>query len=250
MYFMSNIKVIIDSRELKIKDFFDTNGLFTDEPVCTYTNLDIGDIHFLINEQLVLIIERKTLSDLVGSIKDGRYKEQKCRLLSNYPCSKIMYLIEGQVDNKVKRQCYNIDIIYGSILNCLLRDKIKILFSKDIPETCNYIKMILKRMKTNPEFFDNNIDNSKITYENSVKINKKNNMTPELCQITQLAQIPGLSVHSAKCVLDKYGSLRYLIKEYENLDENEAKLILKDIECKSRKLGKVLSQRIYEYINI
>lgn len=249
---MSNIKVIIDSRELKIKDYFDTNGLFTDDPVCTYTNLDIGDIHFFINDQLVLIIERKTLSDLVGSIKDGRYKEQKCRLLSNYPCSKIMYLIEGQVDSKVKRQCYNIDIIYGSILNCLLRDKIKILFSKDIPETCNYIKMILKRMRTNTEFFDYTIDNSTVSYENAVKINKKNNMTPELCQLTQLAQIPGMSTTSAKYILDKYISIKGIIKAYELEIEKGGNpdLMLASIDCKSRKLGKVVSKRIYEYIFI
>ena len=143
------------------------------------------------------------------------------------------------------------DIVYGSILNTLLRDKIKILFSKDITETCHYIKLILKRLENNPEFF-NDAKNSDtiLSYENSIKINKKQNMNPELCQLSQLAQIPGLSVQSAKCVLEKYGSIRQLIKEYEKLDEDSGKLMLKDIECKSRKLGKVLSQRIYEYMNI
>ena len=105
--------------------------------------------------------------------------------------------------------------------------------------------MIIKRLENNPEFFDNS-DTQIVSYENSVKINKKQNMNPQLCQITQLAQIPGLSVNSAKCVLEKYNSIKNIIKEYEKLDENEGKLMLKDIECKSIKLGKVLSQRIYD----
>lgn len=247
---MSNIKVIIDCRELKIKDYFDTSGFFESKPICSYSNLDIGDFQFFINEQLVMIVERKTISDLISSIKDGRYKEQKCRLLNNYPSSKVFYLLEGYVDSKIKRQCYNIDIVYGSILNTLLRDKIKIIHSKDLQETCRYIELIIKRLEKNPEFFNDNTDNAQLSYENSIKINKKQNMTPQLCQLTQLAQIPGLSVNSAKCVIEKYGSIKNLIQQYSNLDEDSGKLLLKDIECKSRKLGKVLSARIYEYINL
>jgi len=44
-------------------------------------NLDIGDI-IIYNGSYKLIIERKTINDLVSSIKDGRYREQKMRLLS------------------------------------------------------------------------------------------------------------------------------------------------------------------------
>ena len=38
--------------------------------------------------------ERKTTCDLYSSIRDGRYKEQKCRLLNNYDKRKILYIIE------------------------------------------------------------------------------------------------------------------------------------------------------------
>ncbi len=49
-------------------------------------NLEIGDIQFLekddTNNQLLVLIERKSYLDLSNSIKDGRYKEQKNRILN------------------------------------------------------------------------------------------------------------------------------------------------------------------------
>lgn len=41
-------------------------------------------------------MERKTVSDLEGSIVDGRYEEQKVRLRA-CPCRKVMYLVEGNL---------------------------------------------------------------------------------------------------------------------------------------------------------
>ncbi|KXS10082.1 hypothetical protein M427DRAFT_63018 [Gonapodya prolifera JEL478] len=42
------------------------------------------------------IVERKTVDDLIASIKDGRFKEQKFRL-SNCGLSHVTYLLEGQI---------------------------------------------------------------------------------------------------------------------------------------------------------
>jgi threonine dehydrogenase-like Zn-dependent dehydrogenase len=44
-----------------------------------------------------MIIERKTLADLLASIKDGRYEEQSHRLkyASGFPSHNVLYIIEG-----------------------------------------------------------------------------------------------------------------------------------------------------------
>lgn len=42
------------------------------------------------------IIERKTISDLLSSLNDGRYLEQKYRLKKSC-ISNVVYLIEGNV---------------------------------------------------------------------------------------------------------------------------------------------------------
>tara|TARA_Y100000389_G_scaffold120097_1_gene117300 strand:+ start:48 stop:995 length:948 start_codon:yes stop_codon:yes gene_type:complete len=57
--------------------------------------LTLGDWEVYYKEELLLVWERKTFNDLLASIKDGRYKEQCCRLLSHYSSRQIVYLIEG-----------------------------------------------------------------------------------------------------------------------------------------------------------
>jgi ERCC4-type nuclease len=66
-------------------------------------NLPIGDFIIADDKEDKLIIERKSVTDLLASIKDGRYEEQSYRLngldIHNH---NIIYLIEGDV-NRVNR---------------------------------------------------------------------------------------------------------------------------------------------------
>ena len=86
---MVSVSLILDNREKDLKSAF---------PDAEYKNLDLGDIQININKddetsELFLLIERKTMKDLISSVNDGRYREQKKRLLdSNIPNQKIMYL--------------------------------------------------------------------------------------------------------------------------------------------------------------
>jgi ERCC4-type nuclease len=57
--------------------------------------LTLGDWEVYYQDQLLLVYERKTFNDLLASVKDGRYKEQCCRLLHHYSSRQIVYLIEG-----------------------------------------------------------------------------------------------------------------------------------------------------------
>ena len=62
-------------------------------------NLELGD--FIICDDLGrenVIFERKSLSDLASSIKDGRYAEQSFRLNNyNFHNHNIVYIIEGDL---------------------------------------------------------------------------------------------------------------------------------------------------------
>ena len=62
-------------------------------------NLPIGDIIINNETEDKIIIERKSISDLLSSIKDGRYDEQSYRLngLDNHNHN-IFYLIEGDIN--------------------------------------------------------------------------------------------------------------------------------------------------------
>lgn len=259
------MNLIIDSREAKLREYFDSiddeiNKLGID---ITYQNLNLGDIILKCND-LEIIIERKTIYDLFSSIQDGRYKEQKFRLLKNYDLSQIVYLIEDVANvSKIKYLKNFSSVTYGSIVNTIFRDEIKVVRSFTLKESAIYILNILKKMNKNPEFFSyikknqiNQVDNQKNTndYVDNFKLKKSSEMTPQNCAFIQLSVIPGVSINMAKIVLNHYGSLLKLILAYQDIpDLDSKKNMLANLEFdiknnKRRKLGKVLSERIYQYL--
>tara|TARA_B110001469_G_C9634441_1_gene317793 strand:- start:1669 stop:2433 length:765 start_codon:yes stop_codon:yes gene_type:complete len=251
------LELIYDSRELKLKELLEENKNDTIQLSEKY--LDLGDIIFKKDNEEILVIERKTLCDLYSSIQDGRYKEQKIRLMSNYSREKIVYIIEGTISSQNSKFFKNSkSITDGALLNMAFRDNITIIRTKDINDTCNMLYLLGKKIIKNPEFFSvesSSSNTSSISYLDTVKVAKKDNMTPSLCNIIQLSQIPGVSKVMAQTIIEKYGSISNLICEYQNFDsgesnekENEKENLLKNIQLKSRKLGPTLSKRIYNYL--
>lgn len=249
----------IDTRETKIKTFF---SQIDESQKQRYSieikSLDLGDFVFKIGEEPVLVIERKSLKDLYGSIKDGRHREQKKRLFSAYPKSKIIYLIEGNIyGNEFPEKI--VKIIQSSIFNTMIRDNLRIIQTCDIADTFHTLKLIFDKLQKNPEYFqvvneEQTGGTSEDDYANTIKLKKKENMTPQICQQLWLAQIPGMSTTFSQVILEKYHSLPNLINSYNTLESVEdKKKMLIDIPIttktgKTRKLGKVLSERIYDYI--
>ena len=234
------VELIIDNREKSIIPLFQEVEYET-------TNLDLGDFQIVNPEgEIVLIIERKTQADLISSIKDGRHREQKLRLLnSNAP--NIAYLIEGKNDIKYFRPTDKSSEV-GSILNTMFRDKLFVIRTLDMEETVLYIKTLLKKFIKNDFKFENK------EYSSVIKLKKKANLTPENCFIAQLSQIPGVSNTIAKCIVEKYPTMSELCKNYNNSETKECIKLLESLTFsqnsgKSRKVGKVLSERIFNYLN-
>ena len=135
--------------------------------------LPIGDIIISDDKEDKLIIERKTVSDLLSSIKDGRYEEQSYRLNGlNHHNHNIVYLIEGDVnrvnrfktDNKVEKLT-----LYSAMFSLNYYKGFSVLRSFSLEETATIIcnmayklnkdltkKSYYQNIQTN-EFSDNNI---------------------------------------------------------------------------------------------
>ena len=111
------VSVLIDSREppdIKQLDF----GVPT-----IVTALDAGDVIATCNDDHTLVIERKTPSDLLGSIKDGRLFQQchKMRALSEFCYLAIIGRMDMVKENKVRVDGYRItgwnwDSVQGALL--------------------------------------------------------------------------------------------------------------------------------------
>ena len=95
------MRLIIDNREHALYEKCEL--IITNNPGYTTVEsavLPIGDILIKTDEgKDVMIVERKTLADLLASIKDGRYEEQSHRLkyASGFPAHNVVYIIEGML---------------------------------------------------------------------------------------------------------------------------------------------------------
>jgi len=233
-------QIIIDNREIKLKEHFGKRENFS------FENLDIGDIIVKKNEEIFLAIERKSLKDMAQSINDGRWREQRTRMINNMG-DKSMYIIEGgahldESGDDIGRVSQK--TLKSSIINLLIRDNIRVYFSKDMEDTIRFIEVIYTKL--------DEIDKTRETnnfYLNNVKIKKKNNVDSLNCFIMQLATIPGVSVTAAKEISSLYPNMNELILEYNKKESDKEKLMmLSKIKVGSKSLGPKLSEKIYKLL--
>ena len=241
--------LVIDNREGKIINLI--KHLTTDYSV---EQLSVGDFLIKIGDSTAntLVVERKSVNDLYQSINDGRYKEQKARLLANYPLSQVIYLIEGDLSELYSTS--HRKAVSGSIFNMQFRDKIHVVRTKDLNDTCDFILSLYSKATKNPEWFitgesQPKSENDGVDYSSLIKVNKSGNMTPEVCQVVMLTHIPGVSHNFSRKILEHYHSLENLINALKSAETPEGLLTNLQVTDK-RKLGKVLSQRIYNYLII
>jgi crossover junction endonuclease MUS81 len=235
-----------DNREKDIIKILEESG-----NILIKENLDLGDIQIidLDTKNIIIIIERKTLSDLSASIKDGRYKEQKERLIHsiNNRVRKIM-LIEGSNMSEftLSKQTFN-----SIIINTLIRDNIHIHITKNINETIDFIQNIMLNI---PKYYDklkDNVVNGNINggeeSEHNIHKIKKDNLTPSICFRNMLCQINGISPSIAKIYVEKYGNMKNFINihnsettihEIINILANEKN------ETNNRRIGEKIAEKI------
>ncbi len=246
------IKIIIDSRETNLNKEIRERDLdnYKNNIEIIQEQLNIGDIHISFhynNKDYLFIYERKTINDLISSIKDGRYKEQKARLLTfKNKTNTINYIIEG--DNIISSNFNNHQKKLTSVYyHSLYRDNINVIFTRNINETTSFLLLQATKIYEKPFSFicdqeeenqtsQEYIDVCKIKTEKSKNINKDN------CYLLQLSQIPGISKELAKLIKNKYETMNILIRK---INENEDKIKMM-MEIKG--IGEMKAKRIIEYL--
>ena len=234
----NKILITIDARETYIyNDIIDRDlDNYKERVQINSENLLLGDIH-ITYENITHIFERKTLQDLQASILDGRYKEQKARLLSTTPQKYITYIIEG--DNILSPNSYskNKSMIQSAYLHTLFRDNIRIIYTKNIEETTTLILLISTKILDRPDKFLYEEYTADKCYTDFVKLKKKkiDNIDTKSCFIMQMSQIPMISNIIAKNIYAKYTSMCNLVKSLDVFETTELKV--KEL-CKLDGIGK------------
>ena len=240
---MTNITTIyVDTRECKLRELLEKNGTsFVTKP------LELGDI-LIEHPKRQILVERKTITDFNASLMDGRYKNQKLRLLEwrnktdgqtdgktdgkTDARKNIVYLFEDKTgDNKDRAY-------WGALVNMILRDNIGVIQCDGLTRTAQVIGDIKKKL--DEDKFDELEGGSRnISLEGYAK-GKFN--TPKHCYLGQLSLIPGLSPAIAEKIAEKYPNMRAL------LDGMDVKTLANIRISEKRRLGDKLAEKIHLYI--
>ena len=245
-------KLYVDVREKSL--YNNLKQLYINNPVddnpfdshIIFKTLDIGDIIITDEDDTTLLIfERKSIADMLSSIKDGRYLEQSFRLQNvNINNHFITYIIEGNINIPQK------NIIISSIFSLNYNKKFSTLRTSNVLETATFLFQYFKKIKKQKDLtgLKENISTLQDkTYVDVIKTSKKSNITKEnICEI-MLSQIPGISTQCAKTISKSYKTIVDLIIA---LQEDDSCLDNLKIETKNsnRKISKTAVQNIKIYL--
>ncbi len=137
-------------------------------------NLDLGDVQFVEGESVHMILERKSIRDLAASIKDGRYMEQKQRLLGyreRHPRTKIGYILEGYYTFSPSFSASNMSnkVLSGAIINSMVRDGFQVWSTRDEMDTAYLLDNMHQRFNKEPrKYFKESPRPMPVTTQNAV----------------------------------------------------------------------------------
>tara|TARA_B100002019_G_scaffold92194_1_gene79524 strand:- start:623 stop:1267 length:645 start_codon:yes stop_codon:yes gene_type:complete len=130
------MKIIVDNRERKSgisEELSDLDVNFE------FSQLELGD--FILSDDCV--VERKTISDFLSSLVDGRLFSQAKNLKDHF--DKVLYILEGDISEIYYLRDISENAIISSILSLNLDYNIPIFHSEDIESTAKILKNLLRR---------------------------------------------------------------------------------------------------------
>ena len=263
----------IDTREqelfTKCQQIIEFIPKFKDIKIISQT-LPLGDI--IINDGIndCVIIERKTLSDLAASIKDGRYEEQSYRLNGlPHHNHNIIYLIEGDVNRfNAFKERIDKQTLYSAMFSINYFKGFSVMRSTNLDETamiaCNMVYKLVGGLNSGKTAFYKTVDNenkdnnetkeeekkeaTEKDYCSVIKKVKKENITPDNIGEIMLCQIPGISSASALAILSQFKTLPNLIKSIQNDDTCLNNIGTTDTNGKFRKISKTAIATIIKFL--
>jgi ERCC4-type nuclease len=273
------MRLIIDNRE---RDLIEKCGLIiSNNPNMVTIETDvlpIGDILMKTDEgKDVLLVERKTLSDLIASIKDGRYEEQSHRLknASGFDSHNVIYLIEGMFSTL--RTPLEKKLVLSAITSLMYFKGFSVYRTSTLQETAdfllhmgdkidrNFVKGVLPWYLCSRSSLPSNIPTNETpltssleepstvtttteSYSGFVKKVKKENITPENMGEILLCQIPGISSQYAQVILKHFDGFSSLLKKVkEGGSQTDFENITYETKGKKRRIPKTCHEEILKF---
>jgi len=187
-----------------------------------------------------LIIERKTIADFEASFLDGRYREQRGRILSFCHENKTqpMYILEGALSSSTGRLQQK--AIMKLINRLIFHYQIPVYQTQSLHETAELVQTLVEQWKDDPSSLQRVTELVKVT--DGIHVQKKANASdPRFFAISCLTQCTGVSVKMAESLIDAFGSLKgVMVASVKEIEQ---------VKVGSRKVGPVVSKRLSELLN-
>ena len=164
----------------------------------TTAALDVGD--FLIQNaegEPLLVAERKSQADFAASNTDGRYREQRARLMAVRGSGvAVVYILEGAlVEDKLKRLTTRL----------LLRYSMPTLFSNSIADTAGWCRLLLKQLTEDETVFQPDSEGATTSamsgFTAALNTVKKGNKTAGGTAQAMMSAVPGLGAKRVAALL-------------------------------------------------
>ena len=186
-----------------------------------------------------LIIERKAVADLEGSILDGRYREQRARLMT-YATEKkahAIYIIEGSLNRSTFRLTKV--ALMKHLTRLSLRYHITTFYTASLEETAELCKILADQLATDPTTFE---QPAQMTYIESRGITRQaNSDDPKVFAVSVIGCCRGISVAGAQALLTAFGNLEGVFKASEG--------DLAAVQVGKQKLGAVKAKRLSDLLH-
>ena len=225
---LKKLRIVVDEREKKsgIPDLLKGIGINLE-----IKTLPVGD--YIVAPETV--VERKTVSDLVSSIFDGRLFDQCSRLKEHYQFP--ILLVEGDID-ELEKLTENPFVFYGAISSIAIDFKIPVIPTPNASHTSKLLVAMCSRKDTLSGPFIK-------------KIRKSNNLQKQ--QLSMLCSLPGVGEKTAVRMLEKFGTpLKVLsssvieLSKIGGLGEARAKNIKKILKTKSKHLKRINQRTLHD----
>lgn len=207
--------------------------------------LPVGDIWIGISgEQLAeegLVIERKSIRDLEASILDGRYREQRGRILAycQEKNTRPMYILEGSLSSGTGR--LQKSAILKFVNRLVLHYQIPVIQTQSIQETAELVKTLQEQWLIEDPIKSIRKKTDQVRVTDGIHIQKKTNaLDHKTFAISCLAQCPGVSVKMAEAIITEFGTLADVM----NAEPEQ----IAQVKVGTRKVGPVVSKRLNDIL--
>lgn len=221
------------------------------------SGMDVGDIGFSLADDELVLLERKTAEDLGASQRDGRYREQRARLLAKKGRgTAVGYVVEAAMpwsptlSRSWCRGAFRETHLQAAIVRLQMRYGLVVFQASDLKETVMWIRRIAAALVADPATFRTGVAATEAgaaaAYTAAIHVKKAANMDTDRVLTSLLLTLPGVGAAAAEAIVKATAGGGF--PAFHAMSEEAIAACPMGAEGKSkgvRKVGKALAAKIW-----